>query len=69
MSEDKKIQGINLSEDELLEVTGGAGGAGAGYGIKVIRVACVSCKRHFPVRINSTECTCPYCRTVNTFEG
>ena len=62
-----------LDEGFLEQVSGGAharGGGGAGRnGSDAIRIACKSCRRHFPANISKEGCKCPYCGEWNSFDG
>lgn len=53
-----------LADDELLEVSGGAI-----KGIKLMRVACVNCGRHFNFNSKKTKAKCPHCKVFNEFAG
>ena len=53
-----------MEDSELENVVGGMK-----FGKDVIRVACCKCKQFFPVKLSSTSVKCPYCRTINIFEG
>ncbi len=52
-----------LADDELLEVNGGM------KGIKLMRVACVNCGRHFNFNAKKAKAKCPHCKVFNEFAG
>ena len=63
---------MKMSEDELMDVTGGAGIASGNISSNkknIMRIACSKCGQPFYADVNKTQCKCPVCGKTNQFMG
>ena len=62
MEESIKKNPVELSEEELSDVTGGAGSG-------LVLFACPKCGNIFQVSLDGTSAHCPLCGTVTRLDG